>query len=495
MISLLAAALAGQVNGNLQQIGDKKVLQVWGSHYERGLAQGYYLGEGVREVFQDFYYTMYTMSSPTVYDAMWNYYQEHFVQDSRVLSEAGGLIAGMIEAGTSTYHSGLQRNLDANDIMLMNAFMDMVLVRERYTGTRLQLGCSSLSSWGVSTHQDSLLAGNSVLTRFLDWTQNTALFANPVLVVHHPAEQNEQEWLSFTYPGLLGAVSAISANGTSAFVNTGNDNYAIDISNLDPILFAVRRGIEHYDLDGNGNSNSLDIYAAVDAGTQLASSIVHCLSENASGRVPVVVETNNSATVLRYYDNNGNLPGENLAATNHFRVLNNPTCCDRYNNIQDSLAVSHEVSAKRQWRIMSGAAGLETTLQALQYVPSTGNLLWASAVLGIPAYQTPAITLNANDLFAYSVPNQDEAVPPALPSLNLYPNPARSKGTLSLSGGFDITGLKLYNLRGQLLLDRKLAQGVRQVSQELPSLPSGVYLLRATGDKGLQAQRRLVVVP
>ena len=37
----LALPLAAQVNGNLQYIGDKAILQVWGDHYQRGYAQGY----------------------------------------------------------------------------------------------------------------------------------------------------------------------------------------------------------------------------------------------------------------------------------------------------------------------------------------------------------------------------------------------------------------------------------------------------------------------
>ena len=35
LIFALALPLAAQVNGNLQYIGDKAILQVWGDHYQR----------------------------------------------------------------------------------------------------------------------------------------------------------------------------------------------------------------------------------------------------------------------------------------------------------------------------------------------------------------------------------------------------------------------------------------------------------------------------
>lgn len=492
LLLMAHAGLSAQVNGSLQQIGEKRVLQVWGSHYERGLAQGYFLGEDVMEVFNDFYYTMYTMSSPTVYNAMWNYYQEHFDQDPRVLSEAGGLIAGMGASGTSIYHSGLQRELDADDIMLLNAFWDMQLVRGG--AEPLEFGCASLSSWGTSTLADSLLTGSAVVTRLLDWTQNTALIGNPVLVVHHPAETDEQKWLNFTYPGLLGAISAISEHGTSAFPQTGNEHTAANTYGLDPLLLGVRRGLERYDYNGDGSNNSMDVYAAVGAGSQLTGSIIHCLSDDGYNPVPVVIETNNGGTVVRYVGDNGNLAGDNLAATNHFRVLINPTCCDRYAAIQDSLAVSHQMSAKRQWRLLAGAAGLETNLHAIQYVPTTGNLLWASAETGLPAYQAPAITLNANDLFNFDPVATDDVFAPAVAvDFSFYPNPLPREGGFTIKSGFAFDRLRLYNLRGQLVHSLVLPSKQNEYGTVLPDLPTGIYLLQIISDKGYTAGKRIVI--
>lgn len=493
VLCLLAVFSFGQTNGELQYIGDKAILQVWGTHYERGHAQGYLLGNAVLSVFNEFYYPMVAISNPTVYAYLKNYYQTYFDTDPRMQSEAQGLVNGMQEAGVSLYHAGLQRNLDANDVLLVNAVVDMLQVRRAFADDDLELGCASLSSWGVSTEQDSLLAGASVITRFLDWSQNSALIAHPVLVVHHPAETDEQAWLNFSFPGLIGSLSAISASGTEAFLNIGNNHEATNLQGLDPILFDLRRGIERLDYNSSGASDALDPVSALFNGTHLSGSIIHCLSENTGTTIPVVVETNNSGSMTRYYNQNGNLPGNHLAATNHFRVLAGPVCCTRYANIQDSLNTSSAMTAKRQWQLLAGAAGLETNLSAIQFTPSTGQILWSSATLAQPAYQLPALTLNASDLFSYTVDNADELLPQAPPALSLYPNPLLRGAALHLKSSQPLRSLELYNLRGQLLYSRELGKLKGHEELSLPSLATGLYLLRFTQSDGVRISKKLVV--
>ncbi len=97
---LLATGIYGQANGNLNQIGDKKILHVWGDHYQRGFAQGYYLAPQIMEVFNDFYWTMFSFSSTDFYSFLEGYYTQHFSSDQRMFFEALGLTEGMAAAGT-----------------------------------------------------------------------------------------------------------------------------------------------------------------------------------------------------------------------------------------------------------------------------------------------------------------------------------------------------------------------------------------------------------
>lgn len=491
ILAVFALTLWGQANGDLQYIGENAILHVWGSHYERGHAQGYLIGNEVMEVFDDYFWTMAVFSNETFYNMLHTFYQEHFEIDARMHSEAQGIIAGMQDAGISTYHDGLQRDLDENDILLTNAIVDLIAMRGAPWGKDLEIGCSSLSSWGVATQQDSLLEGSSVLTRFMDWSQNSALIANPLLVVHHPSETDEQKWLGFSIPGLIGALTAINEEKTWASLNMGNDHAYTNTMDLSPVMFDLRRGIERADQNADGASNALDLVSTLSAGLHLSGTIIHTMSENASGTIHVVVETNNSGTQTRYQDQNGDLPPDHLAATNHFRVLGNPVCCDRYANIQDSLNMDANMTAKRQWSLLSGAAGQETNLIAAQYVPSTGNILWSAATLALPAYQVPAITLSATDLFDFSVAVQEEHVPQA--SFSLYPNPLGAGETLGLKSSQPFTACAVYDLRGRRVFSWQNSKAGTQAALDLPELPNGIYLVQLATPAGKTRQGKFVI--
>lgn len=494
ILGATALTLCAQINGNLQYIGDKAILHVWGSHYERGRAQGYLLGQSVLDVFDQFYYAMVVSSNPSYYNLLWNYYQEHFDTDPRLQTEAQGIIAGLQEAGLNLHHNGLARDLTADDLLQANSFLDMLLVRESFAAEPLELGCASLSSWGGATEQDSLLAGAAVITRFLDWTLYDVLMDNPLLIVHHPTEPDEQEWLSFAVPGWIGALSAATAAGTWASLNMGNTHPVIDTQGLDPVSLDLRRGLERQDYNGDGASDALDIYDALEDGNHLHGTIIHTLSEGPGGIISAVVENNNSGAVLRYPDQNGGLPANHLAATNHFRLLEYPVCCDRYANLQDSLYADSSMTAKRQWRVLSGAAGQQTNLAAIQFTPSTGYLLWSGASSSLPAYQSPALSLNAQTLFDYNVSLPDETHTPSLPKISCYPNPLISGGFLKLKSSQPILGLSLYNLRGQKVLTPAIATLSQDIELALPELQPGIYFLRLSLPAGRQSTRRLVLV-
>ncbi len=496
ILFVLAVPLAAQVNGNLQYIGDKAILHVWGDHYQRGYAQGFLLAQPTLDIFDEFFYTMFVYSDPVRYAYLWNYYQEHFDTDARLSQEAQGLVAGIAASGASLYHSGLQRDITHADVLLANTFLDLQQLRNDLGDADVDFGCASLSSWGISTQQDSLLAGSSVITRWLDWTLFNCLIDNPLLVVHHPSEPDEQKWLSITFPGWLGAASAISETGTWASLNVGSDHSVVNQSGLSPIFFDIRRSLESADYNGDGVSNALDVSAAIQAGNNLTGTIIHSLSESAGQTVSVVIENNNTGTALRYYDDpNSNLAGQNLAATNHFRLLTFPSCCTRYANITDSLNVSHHITAKRQWFMMSGAAGQDTNLSAIQYTPSTGNILWAGASYSLPAYQNAAILLSAPALFSFSTPVADETLPSVPFTFSCAPNPLRAATALKLSATQPLRHCALYNLRGQKVFEQNFSEIRSEAEIALPDLPAGLYLARVRSAAGSSAQRKLLVWP
>ncbi len=495
LLLTLAWSLQGQVNGVLSTMGEKTILQVWGTHYQRGYAQGYLLNTRIRDVFDEFYVLMYAYQDPVRYNYLWNWYQDHFVFHPRMHSEAEGMIAGMQAAGVQMYQPTLEREIGVEDVMLVNAFLDMRFVRgELGDMPELEFGCSSLSSWGVGTQQDSLLAGEKVITRWMDWTQISSLIANPLLVAHYPAETDEQNWISFSVPGLLGVLSAINESGVSAFLNVGNQATVNNPAALSVILYDVRDGIERLDYDSGGTSNSLDVFAALDAGNHLSGTIIHTLGGTGGEAEPIVVETDHTGTIIRHANQNGNLPSGHLAATNHFRLLAYPVCCTRYANIQDSLYADPHVTAKRQWSLLAGAAGLETNLTALQFTPSTGRILWASATPAEPAWFRPAITIEAYDLMAQNVGTSDHIQVPSPRSISVGPNPLRGGALLFVKADFPASKLEVFNTRGQIVMTREM-DGKRNISIDAQRFPGGIYFLKVTDRSGTSATTKFVVLP
>ncbi|MFO7660103.1 MAG: T9SS type A sorting domain-containing protein [Candidatus Cloacimonadaceae bacterium] len=456
LILLIAGSgLFAQVNGELTQMGNNWILQTWGTHQQRGFAQGYLLSQPIMQIYQNYIFTILAMGNPVVYNSIVSFYQTSFVVEQKYDQEAQGMIDGMQAAGTDLYISALGRQLNKDDLLTFNCIVDL----HSYFSSLKAIGgsapgCASLSSWGTSTQADSLLNGNVVISRFLDWDQDATLIANPLMIVSHPSEPDEQKWISFTYPGMIGALSGISASGKSAFLNMGNVNTYNNINGLHPILFSIRNAIESNDYNNDGFDDITDVYDAVSARLSLSGTIIHTVSEDPI-TLTGVIETNNSlGTVMRTVLNNDTLPGMHLAATNHFRLLSSPVCCTRYANIVDSLTVNPFLSAKRQLTVLKGAAGQDNNMMAIQYIPTIETILWSSATLSQPAYMNQMITLDTGVLFGYNTSAAEEIQPPFSSELKIYPNPARINTTITIEQtGKTSQTLEVYNLKGQKIRD------------------------------------------
>lgn len=492
---LMALCSYAQVNGELILMGDHKVLHVWGNHYERGFAQGYILAEETWEIFYNYYYQWVVYSNPSVYNTLLAFMQARFETDARYISEATGILEGMEAAGINLYNPGLGRDITVDDVLLGNAIVDMRNVRNDLMGDELQLGCASLSSWGESTQADSTLNGNLVLTRLMDWDRNSYLLDNPILVVHHPSESNEQKWISFTYPGFIGALSGISESGSAAFLNVSNVNSYQYSTGLRHVLFSVRDGIEQIDYDGDGMHRGEDIYQSVFDHQHLSGTLVHAVWENDAERFAGIIENNWWGTELRTVEQNGSLPGMNLAVTNHFRLLNDPICCGRYEAIVDSLQVSSDVSAKRQRIILTGAAGWENNLMFIQYSPSLGTLQWSFANSTLPAYQNAGIGTNVSCLFDYLTNNSDPLTPTPTANISIYPNPYRAIGEITLKSDLAVSRLQVFNLRGQKIysFSNPTKSKSWQFSSEMQDLPNGMYLLQMESVDGQRKSGKLLI--
>ena len=496
IVFIFSVVSAQVVNGDTLTVEGKKILKIWGTHSERGFATGYLMGNEIKYLFGSYFIGSVFSGSAALYEYSRQFFLNSFVIEAKYHDEAQGIIDGMIAAGIDIFDVTLQRNVDRHDVLLVNSIVDMLALSE--LEIQADFGCSSLSSWGENTIDDPELAGDLVITRFMDWTPHPALHDNHILIIHFPAENDEVNWMSFTFPGLFGALSAINEEGVSAYMNVGNNHNYINPQNLHPILLSVRNGIESYDYNGDFQSNPQDVADAVSGKIHLSGSIIH----SANTSYALVIESNYlSGSVVRDDSENTLIPLEHLAATNHFRKLYDPIYCYRYQHIADSLAANTQMSVHRSWELLSAAAGLNHNLHAIEYAPSLNQIKWSTSVSSSPAYQLPPTEFEISELFTMPV-SIDNIYIEIISVVNTYPNPFFENVSLSFSLSQPTNVyLSIYNIRGQKmksLIEESRSRGTYTVSwngrdESDQPLPSGIYFYRFDTDYMTESGRLVLV--
>lgn len=450
-VLLMYSSISAQtVNGDTLSVQGTKILKVWGNHYERGYATGYLMGDEIKVLADDYLLAVFFMNSPLLYNNIRSFFITNFDIEEKYIQEAQGIIDGMIYGGVDLYNNVLERDLDADDLLLTNSIVDLSVLADLDNG--LEFGCSSLSSWGESTLSDPDLNGSLVITRLMDWTPHPALLANHLLVVHFPSEESEVNWLSFTFPGFIGSLSGINEYGLCGFMNMGNINTYTNTNDLHPVLFSVRNGVENYDFNGDYEIDAYDVAAAVSENVHLSGSIIHSANE----QFGLVIETNNqNGTDIRDESDNTLIIQNNLAATNHFRKLYSPVYCYRYNNIADSLNQNSNLTVNRSWDLLTGAAGVYHNLHAIEFIPALNQIKWSTATPDSAAYLRKPAVFDLDELFSLPTSIKTEFFPS--PSIvNTFPNPFSQTVSLSFNLSSNIyVELAIYNIKGQII--RRLA--------------------------------------
>jgi hypothetical protein len=483
LLLFLLFALSGysqSVNGNLTIQDDKIIIKVWGTHYERGYAQGYLLADNIKTVWENYIYHGVFYGSSYLYNNAVSTISTQFEIENKYHEEATGLIEGMRDSLNTIYIDFLNRELNKNDIFLCNALVDYLSL----TGRSIKgFGCSSLSGWQQATSQSDL-EGNLLITRFLDWQSDSSLKENPILMVQFPSEENEIPWVSIGFPGLFGALSSFNINGVSAFMNMGNINNQDNLENLHPIWLSVRNAIESIDYNSDGYNNKYDVFDAVSDKNHSGPFIVQATDTTSA----IVIEVNNlMGAEYRTEDDNTQIPQNLLVATNHFRKLYSPVYCDRYEAISDSLNNNSNISVERSWDIMGSAAGSILNLQAMQYSYFLGLFYWSTATSQNPAYLNQRSVFNINELFSYDVSTYNNSIKKQNLTMKLYPNPVKSTIYFSFenrnNNPYQIT---IYNLKGEKIytttyLNKKNYNiDLNYIDKKYHNLKSGFYIVKAT---------------
>ena len=477
----IVSAYSQDVNGDITTVDDKTILKVWGTHYERGYAHGYLLADRVKAEFDQFMVGS-VFGSAVNYESARQYFVENFAFETKYEDECNGIIDGITDAGISLYNPVLGRDYDDIDAMVFTAFTD--LISSGLFGDQPGFGCSTLSNWGGSTLGDLRLNGSLVVTRALDGHMDQMIDDNHTMIIHYPSEEDELKWLNIGFPGMVSCFSAVNEAGVAAFQNIGNHIVIPNLNTFHPMMLSIRNGIEMTDFNGDLLQDHSDVFSSIAGENSMDSWIITAVSENEG----IIIESNNqNGTQVRDTTDNYLSPaisGQNIAATNHFRVLYMPYYCPRYQGMADSLDSNSAVTIERNWSIMSGAPAMSINTHFIQYIPSLGILNWSSAPNSYtPAYTQEPTVFNVDSLFQLQVSvDEDHSNTPGKYDLLCYPNPFNNRSvvsfTLEKAGNvslkvFDVTGREVRELQAT-----PLQAGYHEVVWNAEDMASGVYFVR-----------------
>ncbi len=472
---------AQEVKGNLTEIKGVPVLQVWGTHYERGYAYGKLMAEQINVVLMDYFIGRLMGSNYTKYSSYLGAVNSVLEVEQKYIDEAQGIADGFNSTDFSQrFKDFAGRDLNTIDLIFTNSIVEL----------ESMFGCSSIMSWGDATKDDSELNGELVITRHLDWQKVPELYENHIVIAANPAEEDEQKWVSFGFPGLFGCLSGVNESSLVAFQHMGNKpSGSLLGKKVEPIFFAIRNGLEKKDYNNDGKCNTSDLFDAVGKNTTGGGFIIDAAGAIAHGDSAIVIESDlDNGTVSRVLGENSNVSGTNLVATNHFRKLAPAIQCDRYDALQAALLKNDKMSISQSWEVLKDAAGLPNNLQTIEVVPAQNKILLAFSTADETSYNIQATEFLFEDFFKTT--GVDGSNAELVFSLKAYPNPVVNSLNISLQSDKiqDMT-ISLCDLSGQKIatIFDGTTKNLNDLSFDMSSLAKGMYLLQVKTQSGTQA--------
>ncbi len=475
---LLFALLSGSTMANpivaadTLRIDGKLVLWLKVDGYYAGWHYGMFLGDRIADVMEN-YVINHTFGGANGYNYASQIFDQKFVYDYKYEEIAQGMIDGMEDTDVDIFSPTLQRDLTFKDVLIANSIPDFTAF------SKLNIkgpGCSDLMSWGEAT-LDSDLDGELVISRNLDWDNNPYLIDNALIIVWGNWNGDGQRIITFGFTGLIGALSGFNETGITTFQNMGNYISTPTGGGFYPVNLAQRDGLESWDYNNDGVCSPRDVSDAVRAHSVSSSFIINTAGPNYFDTPAEILEIHNSyGDTIRTIANNPDFFGDNLVSTNHFRVLKQATPCYRYSRITDSLQNSNLLDISRNWSVLK-AAGVNTNLQTIQYIPAQHFLRFSFAEIDTPAYMIEATELHVDSLFALVGINDLEKK--AGSHVSISPNPCSQQCQIEIQAPADGTAnCKIIDVSGKLIFEKQtqvygdVPVGIRWGSSEISP---GIY--------------------
>jgi hypothetical protein len=438
--------------------GKLALLLMTGNHYGDGFCYGDLLGGRIMNLFEH-YVIPSAFGGATNYNYARQLFDQYFVVDDKYVEIAQGMIEGIEQSGVSLFSQVLNDNIGYKDVLIANSIPDF---------------SSFDKAWN---NMGPELSGETVISRNLDWTNNPYLINNALIIIWAPCGPNEQRWISFGFIGLFGALSGFNESGVASFQNMGNYNSTPVGTGFYPVNLAQRNGLEMNDYNGDGICSPRDVSDAVRDHPVSSTYIIHSAGKSYLDIPAEILEIHNAfGDTIRTVNDNPEFFGDNLVATNHFRLLKPSTYCARYQRISDSLSKSNLMSVQRNWDVLS-TAGVSTNLQTIQYTPGKHILRFSFAEVGIPAYQIEPSEVWVDSLFMLVGINDFQKN--SLLEMFVSPNPCKNFTTITARFESPASfACRITDITGKLIEDFNnfnLNENITTIGWGTSDVPNGIY--------------------
>lgn len=322
------------VNGSIEYKGEQRILNLWGTNYEMGYAQGHLLADEIMDLIEEFMIGHQLGGREASFDKRASEVETKFYFPPEYEEELQGVLAGMEDSGKDIYLDLKGRNVNLLDLKMWNTHPDFVCA------------CSSLAVWGEAS-----VNGETIDARNFDsgHDQTYGYYAQYTLLkTVEPDDSSLGDWLSVGWPGFIGAVSGMNEHGVKLTLNCGGHRVLDpEDDQYRPYGLLFRESLEEAD-ETNAIDYLYNFLTGVDSLPIRGSLNIHLSLP--FQRMPevtsVVLETDGFGTNIRHSDYD--FPEyDHIIATNHFAEQEMPTSPKqgsiwRYNRIANLLINKYE---------------------------------------------------------------------------------------------------------------------------------------------------------
>lgn len=202
------------------------MLRLWGTPQERGYAHGFLLAEDiVANLGQEF--SSQFAQRPSMLEQARSALPRLIDYPDDYDRELDAIWRGVVAAAPDLSMPAFGRDFDKTDLLVANA-MDVFGL----------MGCSSFTVWG-----DQVAGGGVLTARNFDWhVTGSHIIDQTMLIVQEHTDGRKVA--SFGWPGYIGTVSGVSADGVAAYLHVGSARASMPEPLSWPAAVAARKVLE-----------------------------------------------------------------------------------------------------------------------------------------------------------------------------------------------------------------------------------------------------------